>query len=162
MLTTVVVVFAVNLTTSETHQEKLFIASTHVWYVNSTTSVAAIELTDTGPSSAVLTKVEVNGLQCSWNGNDSYVNYCEVNGTFNGDLPFQQLSNSANTTVAVGNQQCVFAPAIEGLTVKSGNSIAFYAELPNCILVYNLATPVNIVVSTSQTVYCTQTIVQST
>lgn len=163
LLSCVVVTFAATVVTLKVQSEKLYISSDHIWYVNSSTSIAAVEISNTGPTASVLTKMEVNGLQCQWNGTDSFANYCEINGTFSGDLPYvDQLSNNSNTTVTIGEQPYNFAPATEGLTVSPGFSIAFYVVVPNSILVYDLATPVNMVITSTQAVYCTQTLVQST
>ncbi len=162
LLSSVVVTFAATITTLKVQSEKLYIASENIWYVNSTTSIAAVEISNTGPTASVLTKIEVNGLQCQWNGTDSFVNYCEINGTFSGDLPFvDQSNNNGNSTINIGGQLYTFTSATEGLTIAPGYSAAFYVVVPNAILVYDLATPVNIVITSSQAIYCTQTLVQS-
>ena len=163
ILSSVVVVFAVNVTTSQAQKESLFVASSHVWYVNSTTSIAAIAITDTGPTDIVLTKININGLQSDWNGSDNYVIFTKTNGTMPGDLPLLlNITNSGNNTVTIGNQPFTFTSAEEGLTLKSGWSMGFYIILPNCIMLYNLATPVRTVISTTQAAYLTETLVQST
>ena len=163
ILSTIVVLFATNVITSQVQKEKLYITTSHVWYINSTTSIAALGICDTGSTDVVITQLNVKGLQCNWNGTDNYIVYCKINGTMSGDLPFvTNLSNNATTTVDIGNQPYNFTVASEGLTIKSGQSIAFYAVLPNCIGVYDLSTPVTIVISTTQGVYFAQTLVQTT
>lgn len=162
ILSTIVVLFATNVITSQVQKEKLYITTSHVWYINSTTSIAALGICDTGSTDVVITQLNVKGLQCNWNGTDNYIVYCKINGTMSGDLPFvTNLSNNATTTVDIGNQPYNFTVASEGLTIKSGQSIAFYAVLPNCIGVYDLSTPVTIVISTTQGVYFAQTLVQT-
>jgi len=163
LLATVVVVFAVNLTASEVQKEKVFITTTHIWYVSGDESVAAIGISNIGPTDIVLTQINVNGLQCQWDGTTNYVVYCENDGSFPGDLPsVQTISNTQNTTITIGGQPYDFAPASIGLTVKSGWSIAFYVVLPpNLISIDNLSTPVLITINTSQAAYFTETIVQS-
>ena len=162
ILSTIVVLFATNVITSQVQKEKLYITTSHVWYINSTTSITALGICDTGSTDVVITQLNVKGLQCNWNGTDNYIVYCKINGTMSGDLPFvTNLSNNATTTVDIGNQPYNFTVASEGLTIKSGQSIAFYAVLPNCIGVYDLSTPVTIVISTTQGVYFAQTLVQT-
>ena len=163
ILSTTVVLFATNVTTSQVQKEKLYITTSHVWYLNSSTSIAAVAICDTGPTDIVITKLDVKGLQCEWNGTSNFVLYCKINGTMPGDLPLiTDLTNTQNTTINIGNQPYEFTAAGEGLTIKAGWSIAFYAVIPNRVMVYDLSTPLRMVISTTQGVYCTETLVQST
>jgi hypothetical protein len=163
LLATVVVVYAIDLTSSQVQKEKLYVATTHLWYVNSAESIAAIGISNIGPTDIVLTQINVNGLLCQWNGTTNYVVYCAIKGAIPGDLPLvEEISNTANTTITIGGQPYNFVPASEGLTIKSGWSIAFYVVIPNLISIYDLSTPVQMTISTAQGVYFTETIVQST
>lgn len=163
LLSTVVVLLAVNVTTSQVQKEKLYIATSHVWYVNSTTSIASLGVTNVGPTSIVLNKIVVNGVQCQWSGTTNYVVYCDVDGSLPGDLQYtSSISNVQNTTIPISGQPFVFTPASEGLTIKSGYSIAFYMIIPNSIEVYDVSMPVDIVITTTQAAYCAETLVQST
>ncbi len=163
ILSTTVVLFATNVTTSQVQKEKMYVTTSHVWYVNSTTSIAAVAICDTGPTDIVINKLDVKGLQCDWNGSSNYVVYCKINGTMPGDLPFVgNLTNTENSTIVIGNQPYDFIAAGEGLTIKSGWSIAFYAVVPDRVMVYDLSTPLRMVISTTQGVYCTETLVQTT
>ncbi|MCL4430600.1 MAG: hypothetical protein M1167_07585 [Chloroflexi bacterium] len=162
ILSTIVVLFAVNLTTNQVQKEKLYIASSHVWYVDSNVSIAAVAISDTGPTDAVLTKINVNGLQCQWGGDTNYIVYCEINGTLPGDLPYvADITNQGNTTVDIAGSPYDFTPANEGLTIQAGTSIAFYIVVPNRVMVYDLAEPLPMVITTTQSVYCTETLVQA-
>lgn len=161
LLSTTVVLFATNVTSSQVQKETMFIPSSHVWYVNSTYSLAAIAVTDTGPTSIVIVNLQVKGVQCQWNGTDSYVIYSKINGTLPGDLPYADISNAQNNTINIGGQNFNFTTASAGLTLKSGDSIAFYVAIPNTITIYDLATPINVILTTTQSVYCTQTLVQT-
>jgi hypothetical protein len=163
ILSTTVVLFATNVTSSQVQKEKMYIATSHIWYVNSSTSIAAIAICDTGPTDIVLNKIDVKGLQCEWNGTANYVAYCKMNGTMPGDLPFlNQISRSGNTPVAIGGTDYDFQIAGEGLTIKSGWTIAFYIVIPERVMVYDLSTPLRMVITTTQGVYVTETLVQTT
>ncbi len=162
ILSSTVVLFATNVTSSQVQKEKMYIATSHVWYVNSSTSIAAIAISDTGPTDIVLNKIDVKGLQCEWNGTSNYVVYCKINGTMPGDLPLvTSINRSGNTTINIGEQPYIFEAAGEGLTIKSGWSIAFYIVIPNRVMVYDLSTPLRMVITTTQGVYCTETLVQT-
>lgn len=78
------------------------------------------------------------------------------------DLPFiTNFTNTSNTTVTIGNQPYDFTVAGEGLTLKSGWTMAFYITVPDRVMVYDLASPLRMIISTTQTVYCTETLVQT-
>ena len=157
VLSGVVVLLATNVTASQVQKEKLFMASSHVWYIDNTESIAALGISNIGSTDSVLTKITVNGYQCDWNGANSYVVYCKINGDFPGDLPYTgQISKTGNTLITIDAQQYTFAAASEGLTVKSGNSIAFYIVVPNTILVEDISMPIDIILTTTQGVYCTE------
>jgi hypothetical protein len=163
LLSTVVVLFAMNITNSQVQKEKVLIASSHIWYVNSTVSIAAIGISDIGPTDSVLTKISVNGLQCDWNGTGNYVIYCKFNGSLPGDLPFtKQMKNVGTTNITISGQQYHFTAAREGLTVQSGDSVAFYIVVPDRIMVQDVSMPVDVILTTTQAVYSTDPLVQST
>jgi hypothetical protein len=163
VLSTTVVLFALNVTSSQVQKEKLFIASSHVWYCNSSISIAAIAVCDTGSTDSVLSEVDVKGLQCQWNGTSNYMVYSKINGTLPADLPLiTEFDRSANTTVAIGDTPFDFQAAAEGLTVQSGYTLAFYIVIPSRVMIYDLSAPISVVITTTQSVYCTETVVQST
>jgi len=163
ILSTTVVFFATNVTTSQVQKEKMYIATSHVWYANSSISIVGIAISDTGPTDIVLNKIDVKGMQCDWNGTQNYVIYCKINGTMPGDLPYiDQLSRTGVTPVMIGGNSYDFESASEGLTIQSGWTIAFYIVVPNRVMVYDLSTPLRMVITTTQGVYCTETLVQTT
>jgi len=148
------------MTASQVQKETMFIPTSHIWYVNSTFSVAAVAITDTGATDIVITKLEVKGLTCQWSGNESYVVFARLNGTLPGSLPF--ISNFAgNATVTIAGAQYVFSQANSGLTMKAGETIVFYIAVPNRMMIYDLATPVHILLTTTQSIYCTDTLVET-
>ncbi len=162
VLSTTVVLFAINVTSSQVQKEKMYIPTSHVWYSNSSVSIAAIAISDTGATDIVLSKIDVKGLQCQWNGTSNYVVYTKINGTMPGDLPLiTSISRSGNTTVDIGGQPYEFTTATEGLTIQSGWTLALYIVIPNRVMIYDLSTPLRMVITTTQGVYCTETVVQS-
>jgi hypothetical protein len=123
--------------------------------------LAAIALTDTGPTDVVITKINIKGLQSQWAGTDNYVVYCKINGTMPADLQYvPNIDPAVNTTINIADQPFDFTVANEGLTIQSGNSIAFYIAIPNTIMLYDLSEPIRIVINTPQGVYLTETAVQ--
>jgi hypothetical protein len=162
LLSITVVYFATNVTTSQIQKENVYITKIHLWYVNSSYSVGAISIADTGPSDIVLTKIVVKGLQITWNGTDNYVIYNKTNQTLPGDLPYvENFTNTASTNITIGNTPYTFTVAQEGLTLKSGWTMTFYIAIPNKVMIYDLGTAIRISISTTQAVYCTETLVQA-
>jgi hypothetical protein len=164
LLCTTVCVFAVNITTAQAQKEKLYIPSTHVWYIDPDVSIAALAITNTGAVDVVLNKIDVKGLQCEWNGTNNYVIYCRINGTLPGDLPAittSDISGTGTATINIAGSPYDFEMANQGLTIKVGTSLAFYVVVPNRVMIYDLATPLRMMVSTTQAVYITETLVSS-
>jgi hypothetical protein len=163
LLTTTVVFFAVNVTNSQVQKESMYISKTHLWYVNSTNSIAAITIVNTGPTDIVLNRIVIKGLDSSWNSTTNFIIYNKTAGVPQGDLPF--VSNFTNTepaTITVGSTDCTFVVAEEGLTLKSGDTMMFYIAFPDRLMVYDLGQPVRMVISTTQAAYATEVLVQAT
>ncbi|MEM2098876.1 MAG: hypothetical protein QXU99_03910 [Candidatus Bathyarchaeia archaeon] len=160
LLSLTVTTFAMNITASQVQKENMYISSSHVWYINSTDSVAAIVATNTGPTDIVLTKIVIKGLQCTWDGEENFVIYCK-NQTSPGDLPFVGNLTRGDSTINVFGVDYAFTSASEGLTIKSGWTILFYIALPERIMVYDLGQPVRIAIHTTQAVYCSETNTQT-
>jgi hypothetical protein len=135
--------------------------SAHVWYVNSNASVGGIILTNSGQTDAIISKITINGANCIWNNHgDSFILYNKTVGSFPGDLQFTAIS-PVNQEISIGNQKFQFEAASEGVSLKAGSSMALYIQTPNNIMVYNMGTPVTIVITTTQAIYSTQTNVES-
>jgi hypothetical protein len=161
ILSTTVVIFAINIMTVQAEKEKVYVASTHIWYINSQTSIAAIGITDTGPTDVILTKINIKGLDCQWNEGDNYMVYCIINETIPGDLQYAtNLSPTTNTTINIGNQPFQFTPASNALTLQQGNTLMLYINIPNTIMLYNLSEPLRIIINTTQSVYLSEAQVQ--
>ncbi|MCW4044255.1 MAG: hypothetical protein NWE94_01910 [Candidatus Bathyarchaeota archaeon] len=160
LLSLTVTTFAMNITASQVQKESMYIASSHIWYVNSTYSIGAIAATNTGPTDIVLTRLVIKGMQCAWNGETNFVVYCKEQNS-PGDLPFVANLTREDNVIAISNSTYTFTATSEGLTLKSGWTIMFYIVIPECIMVYDLGTPVRITLATTQAVYCTETNVQT-
>jgi hypothetical protein len=163
LLSSTVVLFATNVTASQVQKEKMYIEASHVWYINGTSSSAAMAICNTGPTDIVLTQVNIKGLQCSWNSSTNFIIYSKTNGTIPANLPvLTNLTNTENTTITIGDQSYTFTVAEKGLTIKAGQSIILYAVIPERIMIYDLSTPIRMVVTTTQAAYCTETLAQTT
>ena len=96
---TTVVIFAINVMTNQAQKEKVYVDTTYVWYLNPSYSLAAIALTNTGPTDIVITKINIKGLQSQWAGTDNYVVYCKST------EQCPQTSNTSQTSTQQSTQQ---------------------------------------------------------
>lgn len=161
-LSTTVMFFAVNVTTSQVQKENLYISETHIWYINSTHSVGSMVVVNTGPTDIVLSRIVVKGLKCTYNSTTNYMVYNKTNAGVPSDLPFVSNFTSMQTnTITIGGLTHDFVGATEGLTVKSGWTLMAYLAIPETFIVYDLGQPARITLTTTQAAYCTETLVQT-
>ena len=160
ILTGSTVLYATNVSTNAMANEKMIMPTTHVWYINSTASVGGIVLTNSGTTDAIINKITINGVNCAWAGNNSFILYNKTAGSFAGDLAFADVK-LANMTISIANQPYEFQAASEGISLKSGSSMALYIATPDNIMVYDMGQPITVVVSTTQAIYTGQANVES-
>jgi hypothetical protein len=162
LLTTAVIFFATNVTSSQVQKENMYISNTHLWYVNSTYSVGAAVITNTGATDVVLSKIAIKGLVCAWNGSDNYIIYNKTDTLAGGDLPFVlTLNKTIANNVDIGGVIYTFNVAGDDFVLRSGWTMMFYIALPGRLMVYDLGLPARILITTSQSVYVTETLVQT-
>jgi hypothetical protein len=162
LLTTTVTLFAVNVTSSQVQKENMYITRTHLWYLNSNQSIGAVVAINTGATDIVLNKIAVKGLECAWNGTYNFIVYNKTDQVPSDDLPFvSNFTTSGPNTVPIGNEDYIFEVAGEDLTLKSGWTMMFYIVIPERLMVYDLGLPVRMVISTTQSAYCTEILVQT-
>src|SRR5665647_936987 len=93
VLSSTVVLFATNVTSSQMSKENLIIPTTHLWYVDGEHSVGAIGVTNTGSTDIIINKITVKGIACEWNGSDtSFVLYYKMTGAIPGDLRYTEVA----------------------------------------------------------------------
>jgi hypothetical protein len=159
-LSGVAVLIATNISANQMSSEKLIVPSTHVWYINSTSSVGGIILTNSGQTDTIINKLTINGANCIWDGENGFVVCNKTIGSYPGDLSFTDITNSTQTISIVGKPY-QFEAASQGISLKAGSSMAIYIATPDNIMVYNMGQPVTVVVTTTHAIYSTQANVES-
>ncbi|XES78577.1 MAG: hypothetical protein ACBZ72_06815 [Candidatus Bathyarchaeia archaeon] len=76
-------------------------------------------------------------------------------------MPYVADIPKGNITIKIGGTNYDFNTAETGVTLRSGHTMALYVAVPNRAMVYDLSTPLRMVISTIQAVYCTETLVQT-
>jgi len=162
LLSGAVTYFATNVASTRVQQENLYLAKCHLWYKNSTSSVSCVSVVNTGSTDIVISKITVKGTVCTWNGTTSYVLYNKTSEVVPADLPYVSAFNKTGTnTVQIGGENYDFVVAEENLILPPGWTLMFYMVNPGHVLVYDVGTPVRVTIFTSQSVYCTETIVEA-
>jgi hypothetical protein len=160
-LTGATVLVATNVSTNQLSNENVIVPTAHVWFINSTSSVGGIILTNSGQTDAIINKITINGANCLWNNqNDSFILYSKTVGPFSGDLPFDDIA-LPEQTITIGGEPFQFQAADQGVSLKSGSSMALYVATPNNIMVYSMGQPVTVVIKTTQAIYTAQANVES-
>jgi hypothetical protein len=152
LLATVVVMYAINVTSTRVQEESLFLSKQHIWH-NTTTgwSEAALAIINTGGKDVVLDKIAVRGQECSW----SNVYYWRTDSvTVSEDLNVTPVEISGSSfDIIVQNQSRNFAMANTDLTLKSGWTLVFYIMRPDSIGMNDVGLTVGITVFTSNAQY---------
>jgi len=158
MLCTVVTYFAFNVASSRLQEESLYLSKCRIWYKNSTFSIGAFVVVNTGATDIVLNKITVKGEECLWNGTTTYILYNKTKNLLAADLPYNEdFSQTGNNTVTIGATTYKFVVASENLILPSGWLMIFYVVNPGNIMVYDVGRPLRVVVLTAQALYATET-----
>jgi hypothetical protein len=156
-----VVLYATNVSTSQMAREKLIMPSTHLWYINETSSVGGITITNTGTTDVIINKITVKGINCEWNASaSSFILYNKTSGAFPCDLRFQDITSGTSTITLAGNPY-VFEVATQGISLRSGASMALYLAVPINIMLYDMGQPIRVVITTTQSIYTAEANVES-
>jgi len=159
-----VVLYATNVSTGQMAKEGLIMPTTHLWYVNETSSVAAVGVTNTGSTDIIINKLTIKGIDCEWNASsDSFVLYNRTVGALPGDLQFVDITRpETNTTITIAGEPYEFNLASQGISLKAGSSMAIYIAVPNNLMIYDTGQPVRLSIQTTQTVYTIEANVETT
>jgi hypothetical protein len=143
LLAGVVTYFAINVTSTRVQEESVSLSWQHVWVNNDGTSVAAIEITNTGGRDVVITKITIRGQDTS-------------------GLTVATVAAADTTTdLTVAN-----APKTAGAdacpqTLGSGDTISVYISSPGTISLNDIGTTVGFAVFTAQAMYYKEANVQA-
>lgn len=158
MLCTVVTYFAFNVASTRLQEESLYLSKCHLWYKNSTFSIGALVIVNTGATDIVLNKITIKGEECVWNGTSTFILYNKTINLLAADLPYNEdFSQTGNNTVAIGATAYKFVVASENLILPSRCLMIVYIVNPGNIMVYDVGRPIRVVVSTAQALYATET-----
>lgn len=160
LLATIVVFYAINVTTTRVQEEALYLSKQHVWY-NTTGSwaQAAIVIVNTGGRDVVLDKVSVRGQECSW----TNIYYWRTdNVTVSSDLQVTQTDISGTSfAIPIQGATRTFQQAGDDLTLKSGWTMVIYIMNPDSVGLNDVGVPVGITIFTANAQYYKEAIVEA-
>jgi len=159
LLAGVVTYFAINVTSTRVQEENLNMMHQHIW-ANSTDTLAAIMITNTGGRDVVLDKVAIRGQTSLWTHAYFYIPTVTVTN----DLLYSNAvarATNASVSVAVGGTVYTFAQASNNLVLPSGKTLLLYINSPDSISVNDIGLTVAITVFSSQAIYYKETNIEA-
>jgi len=112
-------------------EETLELANQHVWYNSSGWTEAALALTNVGGQDALIQRIAVRGLECSWS--DVYHWRTDL-GPISDDLGLTPSELSGNFfEIFVDGKQRVFQQATDKIILEPGWTIVLYIKNPGNI-----------------------------
>ena len=162
LLASVASYFALNIAGSRVQQENIYLSNVSVWYKNTTSSLGGMIVTNRGETDIVLSKVTIKGQTSPWNGTSTYVLYTKTEGILSTNLQYVSTFNqTGENKLTLEGTEYNFTVVSENLILQSGWTMVFFIVNPQNLIVYDVGTPVRVVVSTGQALYATETIVKA-
>jgi len=150
LLAGVVTMYAINITSTRTQQEKLKLSKEAVWCYANGTAFAAVAIDNIGGRDVVLDKVQVRGVEASW----STVYYKRLSSSISTSLicPNSSGHSWTNFTYTSGSV-ATFTAASTDLPLASGDTMIIYITSPDSISVNDIGTTIGITVFTESAQY---------
>jgi hypothetical protein len=152
LLATVVTFYAINMTTTRTQQESLYMSNTHIWY-NITSpgwAEAAFILKNKGGRDVVLQKITVSSQPSAWT--DVFYNVSQI--AISGDLPSTGTLSDGYTVTPTGTGATTLTlkAATGVITLKAGYTLVVYINQPGSVGQMDVGTsiPVNVITANAQ------------
>jgi hypothetical protein len=173
LLATVVTYYAINITTSRTQQENLYMSQLHVWY-NTTGgwAEAAFVLTNTGGKDIVLQSITARSQPSAWT--NVFYNTSNTWTITNLSPSIKPLNSTSGFTIApvtgtygthTGSFNVMLTNASKSITssitLKSGYTIVVYIMHPDSIGLNDVGTPVDVTVFTANAQWTQESNVQA-
>jgi len=162
LLAGVVTMYAINITSTRTQQEQLRLSKQVIW-VNATGdySYAALTIDNVGGRDVIIDKIQVRGVECSWD-NVSYLrldssvggSLLAPNATYASSLPgdnFEYVSGIIDD----------FSAASSDIPLASGDTLVVYIWSPDSISINDIGTTVGITVFTENAQYYVECNIQT-
>jgi len=159
LLATVVTYYAINVTSVRVEEEAVYMQKVHIW-VNSSYSLGAFAITNTGGKDILVDKISVRGGESDWG--DVY--YWKANETVTSDLLITNATaldtSTENIEYNTGKTRS-FTKATADIPVASGATMVFYFKSPDSVTVNDIGSTVSVTVYTVQAEYLEECNVES-
>jgi hypothetical protein len=175
LLASVVTYFAINMVSTRTQEENLFLTKQHIWFNPDTDSgdparcQASLMIANTGGRDVVIDKITVRGQECAWNNDDDgkFVIYCITNEPPSEDMTFQPTiaapggDDSQDLTFTDGGTEYTFLFADTDIILPSSYSLLVYIVNPDSISINDVGLTVSLSLFTAQSTYYKEANVQA-
>ncbi len=134
LLASVVVFYAINVTSTRVQEESLQIYRQHIWYNGQGFAEGAFLVANTGGRDVVMDKISVRGQECAW----TTVYYNKMSTVESGDLTYVTPNVDETLTgksVTIGVTTYAFTAATGSLILRSGHSMIVYITNPDSVAV---------------------------
>ncbi len=174
LLASVVTYFAINIVSTRSQEENLFLTKQHVWFNPAADAgdpdrcQASLMIANTGGRDVVIDKISVRGQECIWDNDDGkFVIYCVTNAPPSEDMVFQPTlaapgdEDSQDLSFVTGGDDYTFLFTDKDVVLPSGYSLLVYIVNPDSITVNDVGLTVSISLYTAQSTYYKEANVQA-
>lgn len=161
LLASVVVFYAINVTSTRVQEENLQIYRQHIWHNGQGFAEGAFLVSNTGGRDVVIDKISVRGQESAW----STVYYNKMDTVASGDLTYVTPNVDDTLTdlsVTIGATTYDFTPATGALILQSGHSMIVYLTNPDSVAVNDVGVTIGITVFTANAQYYKECNVEAT
>jgi len=161
LLASVVVFYAINVTSTRVQEESLQIYRQHIWHNGQGFAEGAFLVSNTGGRDVVMDKISVRGQECAW----STVYFSRMSPVESGDLTYVTPNVDDTLTglsVTIGATTYDFTPATGALILQSGHSMIVYFTNPGSVAVHDVGVTIGITVFTANAQYYKECNVEAT
>ena len=150
LLASVVVFYAINVTSTRVQEESLQIYKKHIWHNGQGFAEGAFLVTNIGGRDLVIDKISVRGQECAW----STVYYNKMDTPMSEDLIYVDPEVDGSLAgVTLGGTTYTFSTTTGPLILRSGHSIIIYLTNPDSVSVNDVGVTIGITVFTANAQY---------
>jgi hypothetical protein len=173
LLASVVTYFAINIVSTRSQEESLFLNKQHIWFNptadagDPTRCQASLMIANTGGRDVVIDKISVRGQECTWHSDEKFVVYCVTDEPPSEDMIFQptlaagDVGDEQALTFTDGGTEYTFLYTSTDMVLPSGYSLLVYMVNPDSISINDVGLTVSLSLYTAQSTYYKEANVQA-
>ena len=156
LLASVLTYFAVNVVSTRSQEESLYVSKQHIWVDNTGVAEGAIMVTNNGGRDVVLNQISVRGQPSAWT--DVFYAVAVKADDLTTDLAYVTAPVAAGSNLGLADTAHA---ATTDLILPSGSTMVIYVNTPDSVGLNDIGLTVSIAVHSAQAVYYTETNIQA-